>query len=86
MIPVLVMGRSGAGKTYSLKEFKDNGLNVTKEAIMHNYQAWRFDEKSGYRDEENNYHLFSPCGCNPLSFRATTLHEKCADWQHTYTY
>ena len=69
-----------------IKEFKANGFNVTKEAILHNYEAWLFDEKSGYRDEENGYHLFSPCGCNPLSFRATTLHEKCADWQHTYTY
>lgn len=67
-----------------IKEFKDNGLNVTKEAIMHNYQAWRFDQKSGYRDEENNYHLFSPCECNPLSFRASTLHPKCEDWQQTY--
>ena len=28
MIPVLVMGRSGAGKTYSLKEFKDSEVGV----------------------------------------------------------
>ena len=68
-----------------IAEFKKNGFNLTKEAILHNYDAWRYDMKSGYRDEVNNYHLFSPCGCNPLSFRATTLHEKCADWQHTYT-
>lgn len=68
-----------------LREFKENGFNITKEAILHNYDAWLCDEKSGYRDEVNNYHLFSPCGCNPLSFRATTLHEKCSDWQHTYT-
>lgn len=68
-----------------IEEFKENGFNITREAILHNYKAWRYDMKSGYRDEENNYHLFSPCGCNPLSFRATTLHEKCADWQHTYT-
>ena len=68
-----------------LREFKENGFNITKEAILHNYDAWLCDEKSGYRDEVNNYHLFGPCGCNPLYFRATTLHEKCADWQHTYT-
>ena len=68
-----------------IAEFKKNGFNITKEAILHNYDAWRYDMKSGYRDEVNNYHLFSPCGCNPLSFRATTLHEKCSDWQHTYT-
>jgi hypothetical protein len=69
-----------------IQKFKENGFNVTEEAILHNYEAWLWDEKSGYRDEKNGYHLFSPCGCNPLSFRATTLHEKCADWQHTYTY
>lgn len=67
-----------------IKKFKKNGFNITKDAIMHNYDAWCYDMKSGYRDEVNNYHLFSPCGCNPLSFRATTLHEKCKDWQTTY--
>jgi hypothetical protein len=68
-----------------IKEFKANGINVTKEAIVHNLVAWLYDMKSGYRDEENGYHLFSPCGCNPMSFRATSLHPKCADWQTTYT-
>ena len=68
-----------------IREFKDNGFTITKEAILHNYDAWLCDEKSGYRDEENNYHLFSPCGCNPLSFRASTLHKECDDWQTTYT-
>lgn len=67
-----------------IQEFKEHGFNITKHAILYNYSAWLVDEKSGYRDEENNYHLFSPCGCNPLSFRATTLHEKCKDWQTTY--
>ena len=41
------------------------------------------DLKSGYRDEKNGYHLFTPCGCNPLSLRATSL-EKELDWQTTY--
>lgn len=67
-----------------IKKFKENGFNVTKEAIIHNYSAWICDKKSGYRDEENGYHLFSPCGCNPLSFSATSLHEKCNYWQETY--
>ena len=67
-----------------INKFKKNGFNVTKEAIMHNFSCWMGDLKSGYRDEKNNYHLFSPCGCNPLSFRATTLHPKCEDWQTTY--
>ena len=69
-----------------IKEFEKNGFNVTLEALKHNYRAWFFDAKSGYRDEENGYHLFSPCGCNPLSFRATTLHKQCEDWQTTYIY
>lgn len=67
-----------------IAEFKKNGFNVTKKAIIHNYNAWRNGYKSGYRDERRNYHLFTPCGGNPLSFRATTLHPKCADWQTTY--
>ena len=69
---------------YTIKKFKENGFNVTEEAIRHNFNAWVLDMKSGYRDNENGYHLFSPCGCNPLSFRATTLHEECEDWQQTY--
>ena len=68
-----------------IMKFKENGFNVTAEAIRHNFEAWRYDEKSGYRDEVNNYHLFTPCGCNPLSFTATTLHKQCDDWQTTYT-
>lgn len=64
------------------KRFKDNGYNVSLKAIKHNYEAWLGDFKSGYRG--NGYHLFTPCGCNPLSFRATTLHKKCKDWQTTY--
>lgn len=67
-----------------IAEFKANGFNVTKDAILHNFESWKYDAKSGYRDEENGYHLFSPCGCNPLSFRATTLHKMCDDWQTTY--
>ena len=37
------------------------------------------------RDDGNGYHLFSPCGCNPLSVRLSTLHDLCSDWQVTYT-
>lgn len=67
-----------------LKEFREHGFNVTEKALMHNYRAWRNDLKSGFRDEENGYHLFTPCGCNPLSFRASSL-EDGLDWQKTYT-
>ena len=64
-------------------EFKKNGLNVTPQAILHNWDAWLGDFKSGYRDKENGYHLFSPCGCNDLRFSATTLDDRL-DWQTTY--
>ena len=67
-----------------IDEFAENGFNVSIEAITHNYNCWRGDLKSGFRDEENGYHLFTPCGCNPLSFRISTLHPKCNDWQITY--
>lgn len=66
-----------------VEEFRANGFKVTREAVVHNYKAWFCDLKSGWRDEENGYHLFTPCGCNPLSFRATSL-EKELDWQTTY--
>lgn len=67
-----------------IDEFRQHGFNVTKEAILHNYSAWRCDYKSGYRDDANGYFLFTPCGGNPFSLRATTLHPSCEDWQHTY--
>lgn len=63
-------------------EFNAEGFPVTMGAIMHNYAAWCQGWKSGYRGE--GFHLFTPCGGNPLSFRATTLHPSCDDWQTTY--
>lgn len=66
------------------RKFQKNGFNVTFEALFHNYQAWFIGLKSGFRDEQNGYHLFTPCGGNPLSFRATTLCDNCKDWQFTY--
>ena len=68
-----------------IREFKEHGFNVTREALVHNFSCWIGDLKSGYRDEKNGYHLFTPCGCNPLSFRATSL-EPELDWQETYQY
>ncbi len=65
--------------------FLQKGFNVTTEAILHQYCAWWIGMKSGYRDEENGYHLFTPCGVNPFSLRLTTLDERCSDWQTTYT-
>ena len=65
------------------KFFKEHGYNVTDEAIRHNLNAWVLDCKSGFRDDINGYHLFTPCCHNPLSFRLSTLHPKC-DWETTY--
>jgi hypothetical protein len=66
------------------KFFNENGYDVTLEAINHQIQNWMSDYKSGYRDDARGYHLFSPCGCNPLSIRLSTLHPLCDDWQTTY--
>jgi len=68
-----------------IAEFREHGFNVTVEALRHNYSAWLGDLKSGYRDEKNGYFLFTPCGCNPLSFRASSLDSRL-DWQTTYEY
>lgn len=65
-------------------EFTRAGFMVTEKAILSCYRGWCADLKTGYRDEENGYHLFSPCGHNPFILRATTLHPLCADWQTTY--
>ena len=67
-----------------VNKFKKQGFNVTPQAILHNWDAWLRDMKSGYRDEQNGYHLFSPCGCNPFSLRASSLEDCCKDWQTTY--
>lgn len=67
------------------REFRINGFDVSSVAIMHNFEAWHHGMKSGYRDERRGTHLFTPCGGNPFSLRATTLEECCRDWQKTYT-
>lgn len=67
----------------AISYFKKRGYNVTEEAIKHNLEAYRRGYKSGYRDETNGYHLFTPSSFNPLSFNLTTLSTFC-DWQTTY--
>ena len=57
------------------EQFKANGFNVNVEAILNNFNAWRSDYKSLFRDDENGYLLFTPCGCNPLSFDCEELNE-----------
>lgn len=65
-------------------KFAKKKFYVTEEAIFHNFEAWLKDMKSGYRDEEHGYHLFSPCGCNPFSLYATELTYGEEYWQKTY--
>lgn len=67
------------------RELRQKGFNVSSVAIMHNFEAWQHGQKSGYRDEKRGTHLFTPCGGNPFSLRATTLEDCCSDWQKTYT-
>ena len=66
-----------------IAELTENGYNVTRQALEHNYNAWLADCKSGYRDEENGYFIFTPCGCNNLYFNVTKLDDHF-DWQYTY--
>lgn len=66
-----------------IKFFKSVGYNVTEAAILHNYIAWKQGFKSGFLDEQNGYHLFTPCGGNLLRFTLTSLCP-AADWQTTY--
>ena len=65
--------------------FKEKGYNVTRMAVMYCFNAWKGGFKSGYRDDGNGYHLFTPCGSNPLQFRLTTLCPQGEHWQVTYT-
>lgn len=64
--------------------FRSLGFAVSDEAIRHNLDAWRSDLKSGFRDEKNGVHLFSPCGCNPLRFWVSRLSEEGRGYQNTY--
>lgn len=64
--------------------FAQHGFTVSDEAIRHNLDAWRADRSSGFRDEKNGVHLFSPCGCNPLRFLVSRLSEEGRGYQNTY--
>lgn len=59
------------------------GLNITTDAVLWQLENWMWDYKSGYRDEENGYHLFSACSCNPFNIQVTTLSPE-ANCQSTY--
>lgn len=61
---------------------KEHGFNIEREALEHNYEAWRKNCKSAYRGKE--CHVFTPIGENPLRFSISSLHEYCKEWQQTY--
>lgn len=65
-----------------IKEFAEHGFKVSKKAVLHNYNAWKSDLKSGYRGAHS--HLNTPCGCNRLRFVASKLSVYGRDWQNTY--
>lgn len=65
-------------------EFAEQGFEVSRAALLHNFEAWQSDQKSGYRDEQNGVFVFSPCGCNPLRFYVEELDENIT-YQKTYT-
>ena len=69
-------------KEQIIQEFAGKGLKVSLKAIEHNYDAWSQDLKSGFKDEGNGTFLFTPCGCNPLSFTAEAL--KGESYEITY--
>ncbi len=61
----------GIGKIRKI--FKEQGYNVSSEAICSNYQSWLNNHKSDYLDQENGYSLITPDGREPLSFKAITI-------------
>lgn len=64
-------------------EFKENGLNVSINAIKHVWYAWKHGWKVGYRGK--GVHLFAPCGdLNPFNITATKLDPHFSEWQITY--
>lgn len=51
-------------------QFAKKGVNVTADELDHNYMAWRGDYKSQIVTADKKHAIFTPCGCNDLSFTA----------------
>lgn len=49
---------------------KNHGVEVTADELNHNFMAWRNDYKSQVVTADGKFAIFTPCGCNDLSFRA----------------
>lgn len=56
------------------------GLDLPEEAFEKNFDAWKNDYKSGHI--YGDFHIFSPCGCNPLRFSVSL--NVGLDWQKEY--
>lgn len=56
------------------------GLDLPEEAFAENFDAWKNDYKSGHI--YGDFHIFSPCGCNPLRFSVSL--NIGLDWQKEY--
>lgn len=56
------------------------GLDLPEEAFAENFDAWKNDYKSGHI--YGDFHIFSPCGCNPLRFSVSL--NVGLDWQKEY--
>lgn len=59
---------------------KKIGLDLPEEAFSKNFDAWKNDYKSGHI--YGDFHIFSPCGCNPLRFSVSL--NVGLDWQKEY--
>lgn len=51
-------------------QFAKKGVNVTADELEHNFMAWRGDYKSQVVTADKKFAIFTPCGCNDLSFTA----------------
>lgn len=56
------------------------GLDLPEEAFAENFDSWKNDYKSGHI--YGDFHIFSPCGCNHLSFYVSL--NVGLDWQKEY--
>lgn len=59
---------------------KKIGLDLPEEAFAENFDAWKNDYKSGHI--YGDFHIFSPCGCNPLRFSVSL--NVGLEWQKEY--
>ena len=59
---------------------REIGLDLPEEAFAKNFDAWKNDYKSGHI--YGDFHIFSPCGCNPLRFSVSL--NVGLDWQREY--